>query len=122
MKNSEENGFKLADNVIGFIATCKVDSTYIDSVYVRVREVLEKHEKISLYLEFTSESIIHSEAILRDLTHEIKLLNRFKKVALVSDKPLIKALGMLKKNFLNAEVRAFSNTCRMDALSWVSLA
>ncbi len=120
MRNSEENGFKLADNVIGFIATCDVDSSYIDSVYDRVREVLEKHEKISLYLEFTSESNIKPEGILRDLTHEIKLLNRFKKVALVSDKPLIKALGRLKKNFINAEVQAFSTSCRMDALSWVS--
>lgn len=83
------------DNVLALHMSGTITKRDIQAIERAVGEKLTRHRKIGFYVDMTGLSEVTGEAVLEDLKFEMRLLgklNRFPRVAIVSDKRWIAAV------------------------------
>lgn len=112
--------FNLADNIIGFIIDGPYDDNAVEKIQKEVQEKLEVFERVSLYIEDTSNADISLKAVIKSIPFKIKRGNRLDKMAVVTDRKWLQFVSTLEKLFFNAELRVFTTDQRLEAIQWIS--
>lgn len=114
------SSFSLADNIIGFIIDGPYTEDSIDKVQNEILNKLEIFDRVSFYIEDTSNAEISVKAVVKSLPFKIKTGNRFDRVAVVTDRKWLQFVSTLEKLFFNAELRIFTTQQRLEAIQWIS--
>ena len=112
--------FSFANDAVGYIIEGPMDSKSINILKDEILKKFEEHEQITLYLEdagiqgFSIDSVIIGTLF----PHEHK--DRFRKVAMVTDRKWIHILSSLNSFLLGANFKNFTTENRLDAIAWIS--
>lgn len=112
--------FSFAQDTVGFIIEGKMDRDAMDRLIAMILEKLEQHDYINLYLEDASVQQFTFDAINTAFWFPHKYKDRLRKVALVTDRKWIHALGGLNNMFLSTAIKNFPTQERMDAMCWIA--
>lgn len=114
------SSFSLADTIIGFIVEGPYDEALIEEIQATINEKLEIFDKLNFYIEVTTTAEISVKSVIKNIFYKIKMGNRFEKVAVVTDRKLLKIITKVESLFLNAEVRIYPSNQRLEAIQWIS--
>ena len=112
--------FSFANDAIGYIIEGPMDAKAINTLKAEILKKFEDHQQISLYLEdagingFSFDSVI----IATLFPHEHK--DRFRKVAMVTDRKWIHMLSSVNSFLLGGNFRNFTTENRLNAIAWIS--
>ncbi|MAW97217.1 MULTISPECIES: STAS/SEC14 domain-containing protein [unclassified Leeuwenhoekiella] len=112
--------FELGNQVVGFVATSKIDEQMLDEVHLEVEKRLEHYDKIRVYCENASGLAMSLKVTLEDLLFKIKYKDRFEKIAIVSDIYSDKLRSKAECTFVKSQCHFFKCNNRTEALQWVS--
>ncbi len=111
--------FELSDNVIGVVLEDKMDKDKLQEIQKMVKDRLEKHSWVSLYLEDRYNKGTTLKAFLKDILYELSNSEPLLKIAVVTDKKRFKILTGIKDSFLTSNVQSFDKKQRTKAMNWL---
>lgn len=74
--------FCLSDTILGFIINGRYDKVTIEKIQIQVCEKLEIYDKVSVYIEDTSDADISFKGILQSFPFKIKTPTVLRKLRL----------------------------------------
>lgn len=111
--------FELSDNVIGVVLEEKMDKEILRDIQSMVKDRMEKHEWVSLYLEDRYGKGTTLKAFLEDLFYELSNSEPLLKIAVITEKKRFKLLTGLKNILLSSNVQTFDRKERTKAMNWL---
>lgn len=112
--------FEFSDHIVGILIESNIDDKLVQKVHAIILERLKENKKINLFVEIRTGSTISLVAFLKDLVFTFNHAGQFQKITLVTDLVWFQNVMAVKDLVMNAEVRAFSNKDRMEAIAWVA--
>ena len=112
--------FSFSNGAVGYIADGVIDNKAVYYLRNEILQKLKEHKKINLYLEDAGVAHFSLNSIVTTLFFPHKHRNRFKKVAIVTDRKWIYFLTGLNGVFISATVRNYSTKKRKEAIAWIS--
>lgn len=112
--------FNFSEETIGYIIDGIMDTKAINELKNLILEKFEVHEKINLYLEDSAIEYFSLNAVMIATLFPVEHYHRFHKIALVTDRRWIRALGILDTLLVNIDIQNFSINDRLDAIAWIS--
>lgn len=102
----------------------RIEGSDYDALVARINQTLGGHERIGLYVELVAPQGITADALVKDATYslrQIRHLNRFHHVALVTDVGWLRTLANLQNKVMPVvHVQAFALADRDEALAWAA--
>jgi hypothetical protein len=111
--------FSFADDTIGFIIEGNVDSEVMQNLGRGIQVSLVENKKVNLYLEDSNIKSFSVSSILKGTFFPFKNGSKFNKMALISDRKWIHAIGTFHNLLFSFEVKSFSTQDRVVAMSWI---
>lgn len=90
-----------------------------DVILPVLKDKIERHDKINLYVEMDQVDEVTSGALWSDIQFDVKHLNDFDRVAMVGDKDWLKWMSKFTDPFSQAEIRYFDQNEKDQAARWV---
>jgi hypothetical protein len=90
-----------------------------DVIVPVLKNKIELHDQMNLYVEMDQVTKIDEDALWEDLKFDFKHANDFHKVAMVGDKPWLKWMSKFADPLLTSDVRYFEPAQEQDAKSWI---
>ncbi|MCM4159288.1 STAS/SEC14 domain-containing protein [Antarcticibacterium flavum] len=107
-------------NLIATRATGNLTEADYDKLLPRLKNIVEKYQKIRWYFEMEGFEGWKPKAFWKDLKFDIHHANDFEKVAMVGDKKWEEWMTDLMKPFTSAEVKYFATTKKIEAVKWIN--
>lgn len=109
-------------SVLGFEITSKVSLTEEKAWIARIEKVLSEHEKISVLVILDEQAGWGIDAGIEDLKWIMSHMKQIKKIAIVSERPVLKWLVAIDSQFaklVGIGEKHFELSQLADAWSWV---
>jgi SpoIIAA-like len=112
---------ELPDGVIGFVAKGKLHtSDYTDVLQPAIRQVLDRGDDVRIVLVFESFDGMSAGAVGQDLKMGVGHLNRWKRIALVTDVERMIHMTSLFGWMTPGELKHFPLAQRDEAIRWTA--
>ena len=112
--------FSFSQNTVGYIIDGVMDKTAINDLKQEILKKFETHDIINLYLEDSGIERFSINAVLIATIFPVEYHHRFGKIALVTDRRWIHALGFIDTLLVKVEIKNYTTEKRMDAMSWIA--
>lgn len=107
--------------VIGLRVGAEVKAEEVEKAIGATEERLKDTDKVRLYCEIPDLESVSAKALQKEISYGLKNVDKFEKVAIVSDKAWLRALAELEdKLFPTMEEKAFKMKERKAAEEWVT--
>ena len=110
-------------NVVAYRVSGKIEEEEIEKVVDKIDSSLEEYPKISFYTEIGEVEGMTFAAFFKDLGEglkQLKNLDRFERVAVVTEQDWAKKLAKLEGRLSGVEVEVFSMDKKDEALTWAT--
>jgi len=114
------SNFSLSDETVGYLIDGVMDKAAIVELRDRILEKMESYDKINLYLEDVNIESFSFSAVMIATLFPVEHKDRFHKIALVTDRKWIHALGILDTVLVGVTIRNFDVSERLNAVSWIA--
>ena len=112
--------FSFSEETVGYIIDGVMDKAAIEELKNEILEKFKTHDTINLYLEDSGIERFSLNAILIATLFPVEHHHRFEKIALVTNRKWIHALGVIDTFLSGVTIKNFTTEDRMDAISWIS--
>ena len=112
--------FSFSDKAVGYIVEGAMDQKAIQELKSAIIEMLEEHKTINLYLEDKNIERFTLDAVFIASIFPMQHIGRLNKVAMVTNRKWIHAIGTFNKLLIGTEIRNFTIAERLDAMSWIA--
>ncbi|SDR70350.1 SpoIIAA-like [Gillisia sp. Hel1_33_143] len=112
--------FEFSEQVVGILVDSDIDTKTLDEIHEEILNKLDSHPTINLFVKITEGHSISLINILKDLIFKLDHAKHFSKIAMVSDLKRMSSAMIFKDLVMKADVRAFENQERMEAMNWIS--
>jgi hypothetical protein len=112
--------FSFSEDTVGFLIDGVMDKDAIVELRSRILKKLERYDKINLYLEDVNIERFSFSAVKIATLFPVENKDRFHKIALVTDRKWIHALGALDTILVGVTIRNFDTSNRLKAMSWIA--
>lgn len=114
------SSFSFSKDTVGFILEGTFDNNTSEKLHQEVLEKLTVYPKINLYLEDDGIEEFTLPSLVKELLFKLKHADKFTKVAIVSDQKWLKMCGSIENMIMTAQVKNFSVSERLEAISWIA--
>ncbi len=112
--------FNLSDHSVGYIIDGTMDSDAIQELKSAILKILKEHKTINLYLEDKNIQGFSLDAIFIASVFPMQHLTQLNKIAMVTNRKWIHAIGSINKALAGVEIRNFTIEERLQAISWIA--
>ena len=112
--------FSFSEDTVGYIIDGVMDKRAIQELKNQILEKFETHTKINLYLEDSGIERFSLNAVLIATLFPVEHHHRFDKIALVTDRKWIHALGVVDTLLVGVVIKNYTIEERLDAITWIS--
>ncbi|MFC7356685.1 STAS/SEC14 domain-containing protein [Jejudonia soesokkakensis] len=114
------SSFTFSKDTVGFLIDGNVNEKAINKLQIEILEKLKSFDKINLYLEDSNIESFTLPAIVNQLMFKLEHGDRFRKIAIVTDRKWIHMCGSIENIFLSGTLKNFDISERLKAMNWIS--
>ncbi|MGJ8664747.1 MAG: STAS/SEC14 domain-containing protein [Patiriisocius sp.] len=112
--------FSFSEETVGYIIDGVMDQAAIQELKSQILEKFETHDKINLYVEDDNITHFSLNAVVIATLFPMEFHKRFDKIALVTNRKWIHALGVLDTVLVGVNIKNFMVSDRLKAISSIS--